>query len=43
MGKIVDNEQFVQGLSQMYAGTKKWGSVRVTVKRCKESDVFSLS
>ncbi len=37
MGKIVDNEQFIQGLTQMYAGTKKWGTVRVTVKRSKHS------
>ena len=35
MGKIVDNEQFIQGLSMMYAGTKKWGAVRVTIKRSK--------
>lgn len=35
MGKIVDNEQFLQQLSQMYAGTKKWGTVRILIKRCK--------
>ncbi len=34
MGKIVDNDQFISHLSQMYAGTKKWGTVRVLIKRC---------
>lgn len=35
MGKIIDNEQFFTQLNQMYAGTKKWGTVRIVIKRCK--------
>ena len=42
MGKILHDakgngslEDFVHGLQQMYSGTKKWGTVRVTTKRCK--------
>lgn len=36
MGKIVDNEQFLLQLNQMYAGTKKWGTVRILIKRVFE-------
>ena len=36
MGKIVDNEQFLLQLNQMYAGTKKWGTVRILIKRLFE-------
>ena len=42
MGKILvdvkgngEHEDFIHGLQQMYNGTKKWGTVRVTVKRSK--------
>ena len=42
MGKIIadgkgngDHEEFLQGIQQMYSGTKKWGAVRVTIKRSK--------
>ena len=42
MGKLIgdtkgngDHEEFLQGLQQMYSGTKKWGTVRVTIKRSK--------
>ena len=42
MGRILQDgkhngtyEEFVHGLQQMYSGTKKWGTVRVAVKRCK--------
>ena len=42
MGKILKDQQgngeykdFIQGLQQMYTGTKKWGTVRVIVKRSK--------
>ena len=42
MGKIIKDQQengeykdFIQGLQQMYTGTKKWGTVRVIVKRSK--------
>ena len=37
MGKLVDNEVFLQQLNLMYAGTKKWGTVRIIIKRCKFS------
>ena len=33
MGKIVDNEQFIQQLTSMYQLTKKWGTVKVYIKR----------
>ena len=36
MGKIVENETFLQQLQQMYAGTKKWGTVRIIIKRLYE-------
>lgn len=36
MGKIIDNDLFIQTLTQMYAGTKKWGTVRVIIKRSKK-------
>ena len=39
MGKLIkgvnDQKDFLHGLQQMYNGTKKWGTVRVTVKRSK--------
>lgn len=42
MGKILvdtkgngEHEEFIQGLQAMYNGTKKWGTVRVTMKRSK--------
>lgn len=35
MGKIVDNETFLQHIAQMYGVTKKWGAVRITMKRSK--------
>lgn len=42
MGKLIgdtkgngDHEEFLHGLQQMYSGTKKWGTVRVTIKRSK--------
>lgn len=33
MGRLVDNETFISSLTAMYAGTKKWGTVRITIKR----------
>jgi hypothetical protein len=33
MGKIIGNDVFLQQLQQMYAGTKKWGTVRIIIKR----------
>ena len=42
MGKIIKDDSknaeykdFMHGLQQMYSGTKKWGTVRVTFKRSK--------
>ena len=42
MGKIIkdtndngEHEEFLHGLQAMYNGTKKWGSVRLTLKRSK--------
>ena len=40
MGKIINTEEgqfdeFLDGLKQMYSGTKKWGAVRVALKRSK--------
>ena len=42
MGKIIkdtnnkgDYDEFVKGLQQMYNGSRKWGSVRVAIKRGK--------
>ena len=35
MGRIIENELFLNSLTSMYAGTKKWGTVRITIKRCK--------
>ena len=40
MGKIVDNEVFMQQLQMMYAGTKKWGTVRIIIKRCNHSFIL---
>ena len=40
MGRIVDNDTFMQSLTAMYAGTKKWGTVRITIKRCKHSSAI---
>jgi len=43
MGKIVENEQFLQQLNLMYAGTKKWGTVRIIIKRCNNQlIIFSI-
>ena len=33
MGKQIENDIFLQQLSQMYAGTKKWGAVKIQIKR----------
>ena len=43
MGKLVDNEVFLQQLNLMYAGTKKWGTVRIIIKRCKSCNESSSS
>ena len=48
MGKIIedkggkgDYDDFVKGLQQMYNGSRKWGSVRVTTKRSK-STIYNI-
>ena len=50
MGKILKDQQgngeykdFIQGLQQMYTGTKKWGTVRLIVKRSKFEYQISFS
>ena len=46
MGKLIkadnDHKEFLHGLQQMYNGTKKWGTVRVCVKRSKYNSQLTL-
>ncbi len=44
MGRLVDNDTFLQNLTLMYAGTKKWGTVRILLKRLfEEQHSFKLT